>query len=274
MFRLNNQFFWTNQLKKDFLIDYSYKISFIGQFVGIFLTAISFFFISETFSESNSIHLEQFNNNYFIFATIGIAILDIVTTIMRALTNSLREAQSFGYVEVLFISKIDPGYIFLCSAIYPFIKGILKFIIYIFFLQYFDGNVFSMSSIFISMSLLALIALPFVALSFLSLSFVLYFKQSDPVNFFINISISLLSGIIYPISVLPIFMQNISNYIPLTIQLNSVRHVLINNSLDDYIFSYLFFMHILVSIVFLFICMRVFNFVIYAVKKRGTIGTY
>jgi len=67
--------------------------------------------------------LEPFNYDYFIFATIGIAILDIVVTIMRSLTSSLREAQSFGYVEILFISEVNPGYIFLCSAIYPFIKG-------------------------------------------------------------------------------------------------------------------------------------------------------
>lgn len=274
MFKINNHFFWVSQLKKDFLIDYSYKISFFGQFIGIFLTAISFFFISETFSGSNSIHLDQFNNNYFIFATIGIAVLDIITTIMRALTTALREAQSFGYVEILFISQINPGYIFLCSSIYPFIKGNFKFIVYVFFLQYFDNHVFFITSILISILLLLAIIIPFIGLSFLSLSFVLYYKQSDPINFFINILISLFSGIIYPVSVLPAFMQNISNYIPLTTQLNSARHVLINNSLDEYIFSNLFLVHILVSIVFLFICMQVFNAVIFVVKKRGTIGTY
>ena len=110
--------------------------------------------------------------------------------------------------------------------------------------------------------------IPFLALSFLALSFVLYFKQSDPINFFINTVISIFSGIIYPVSVLPSSMQNISNRIPLTSQLNSARQILINNSFDDYIFSNLFYFHILFSVFFLFACIYVFNVAVYLVKKE------
>lgn len=274
MFKITRQFFWFNQLKKDFLVDFSYKITFFGQFFGIFLTAASFFFISEIFINTKSDHLEAFNYDYFIFATIGIAILDIVITIMRSLTQSLREAQSFGYVEILLISKIKPGYIFLCVAIYPFLKGVIKFILYLFLIQTLSNNSFLFSSIMISFFLFLVMLIPFLALSYLSVSFVLYFKQSDPINLFINILISVFSGIIYPVTVLPVFMQNISNYIPLTNQLNSVRQVLINNSLDEYIYSNLFFIHLFSSILFLLLCIHIFNISIYAVKKKGTIGTY
>ena len=274
MFKLNRRFFWFNQLKKDFLVDYSYKITFFGQFFGILLTAASFYFISETFINTKSDHLKSFNYDYFVFATIGIAILDIVITIMRSVTQSLREAQSFGYVEILFISKIKPGYIFLCAAIYPFIKGVIKFILYILLIQILSNHSFLFSSIIISFFLLLVMLIPFLALSYLSVSFVLYFKQSDPINFFINVIISVFSGIIYPVTVLPMFMQNIANYIPLTSQLNSTRQLLINNSLDEYIYSNLFFIHLFLSIFFLLLCFYVFKISIYSVKKKGTIGTY
>ncbi len=274
MFRLSKPLFWLSQLKKDFLIDFSYKISFFSQFFGIFLTAISFFFISEIFIDSESAHLKDFNYDYFIFATIGIAILDIVVTIMRSLTNSLREAQSFGYVEILFISRVSPSYIFLCSALYPFIKSSFKFIIYILFLQLIGDSTFSISSVLTSFILFVIMIIPFLALSFLGLAFVLYFKQADPINIVINMVVSVFSGILYPVSVLPSFMQIISNFIPLTSQLNSARYVLINNSVDEYILSNLFFMHIFFSIVFLFCCLAIFQISIKSVKKRGTIGTY
>lgn len=274
MFKLMNCYFWISQFKRDFLVDYSYKISFFSQFLGIFLTATSFFFISKTFPQSDSVHLEPFNYNYFVFAAIGIAILDIVATLMRALTTTLREAQSFGYIEILFISKINPGYLFLCSAIYPLIKGIFKFIFYIFLIQFFGSQTLMFSSIIISLLLVLIMIIPFLALSFLSLSFILYFKQSNPINFIINTLVSIFSGIIYPVTVMPVFMQNISNFIPLTIQLNSARDVLINNSLNEYIFSSLFFIHIFCSLIFLLICMYIFHFTIYIVKKKGTIGAY
>jgi ABC-2 type transport system permease protein len=274
MFKLVKHFFWVSQLRKDFLVDFSYKITFFGQFFGIILTAISFFFISETFFGFKSEHLELFNYDYFMFAVIGIAILDIVITIMRSLTTLLRESQTFGYVEVLFISNINPLYLFICSAIYPFLKGIIKFVLYVALLKLFGDHSFSFVSILLSFLLFLVMIIPFLGISFLALSFVLYFKQADPINFFIQTLVSIFSGIIYPVSVLPPFMQNISDFIPLTLQLNSARSILINNSIDNYIFSTLFFTHIFFSILFLFACMQVFKITIFLSKEKGTIGNY
>ena len=146
MLKLNKTFFWVAQLKKDFLVDFSYKISFFGQFFSMFMTALSFIFVSETFIESKSAHLEPFNYDYFVFSIIGIAILDGVITIMRALTNSLREAQSFGYVEMLFISSVNPINIFLSASIYPFIKSLLRLSIYILFLYLIGDHHFLVTS--------------------------------------------------------------------------------------------------------------------------------
>jgi len=266
--------FWLNQVKKDFLVDFSYKITFFGGFFGIFLTVISFFFISEIFVGSKSSHLEKFDNDYFIFATLGIAILDMVASIMRSLTASLREAQTFGYIEMFFISRISPIYLFLCCSIYPFIKSSFRFIVYILLVQLVSDHIFLAFSVLTAFFLILLMIIPFLALSFLALSFVLYFKQANPINFLINILISIFSGIMYPVSVLPGFMQSISNLIPLTSQLNSVRHVLINNSLNEYMFSNLFLMHIFFSMMFLCLCLVIFQISIQSVKKRGTIGTY
>ena len=195
--------------KSNHIVDFSYKISFFGQFFGIVLTSISFFFISKTFPMTNSIHLADFNYDYFMFATIGIAIIDMVISIMRSLTISLREAQTFGYDEILFISSVSPTYIFFCSSIYTFIKGTFKFIFYIFLLQLLGDYSFSISSILIAFCLFFVMIIPFLGLSFFGLSFVLFFKQADPVNFIINTVLSIFSGIIYPVSVLPTFMQTI-----------------------------------------------------------------
>ena len=175
---------------------------------------------------------------------------------------------------MFFISRVNASYIFLCSTIYPFIKSLIKFIIYMFFLQIIGNHDFLLTSIFKSFFIFVLMIIPFIALSFIALSFVLYFKQADPINSLITLSISIFSGILYPVSVLPKFMQDISYLIPLTSQLDSVRHVLINNSMDEYIFSELFYAHTLFSILFLFMCLKLFKITINLVKRRGTVSTY
>jgi ABC-2 type transport system permease protein len=272
--KLVNNFFWINQLKKDFYIDFSYKISFFGQFIGVILTIVSFFFISEIFSGSNSVHLNMYENDYFTFAIIGIAVFDMIVSIMRSLSNSVREAQTLGYVEILFVSRIDPAYFYLTSITYPFIKGLIKFIIYIALLGFMGDSVFKLSSIFLSLFFFSVMIIPFIGFSFISISFILFFKQSDPINFFINTFVSIFSGIVYPVSVLPSFMQNLSIFMPLTTQLNSLRYLLINNAFDDYIFSNLFYLHFLFSIFFLIISIKAFKITISLVIKKGSLGSY
>ena len=61
-----NKFFYI-QVKRDFKWDYSYKISFYSQFFGVFLSAITLFFISKTFLSSDIQYLQNYNNNYFYF---------------------------------------------------------------------------------------------------------------------------------------------------------------------------------------------------------------
>ena len=174
---------------------------------------------------------------------------------------------------MFFISRVNASYIFMLNNI-PFIKSIIKFTVYMFFLQVIGDHNSLLVSIFKSFFIFIAMLIPFIALSFLALSFILYFKQADPINSLISLLVSIFSGILYPVSVLPTFMQDISYLIPLTSQLNSVRHVLINNSIDEYIFSDLFFIHNFFSILLLFVCLKIFKITINLVKRRGTISTY
>ena len=93
--------FLISQIKKDFLWDISYKITFYGQFISIALTVFTFFFISKTFSASESLYLDEYDNNYFFFAIIGISLVDLITLCLRSASQSIRDAQSFGYIDYL-----------------------------------------------------------------------------------------------------------------------------------------------------------------------------
>ena len=68
--------------------------------MGIFLLLLFSFFISKIFENSNTDHLLEYDNNYFVFSIIGISILDLVVITMRSISLSVREAQSFGYMRI------------------------------------------------------------------------------------------------------------------------------------------------------------------------------
>ena len=179
-------FFWISQLRKDFLWAISYKISFFGQFIGIGLSVFTLFFISKTFEMSKSVHLSQYGENYFLFAIIGLGTLDLVSLCMRAATRSIRDAQAFGYIDVMISSKVNPRSVIISSLLYPFLIGLLRIIFYLFCAFLLQDLNFSLLSITLALSAMMITLISFIGLSLIAASFVVLYKQGDPINYILK----------------------------------------------------------------------------------------
>ena len=101
----------------------------------------------------------------------------------------------------------------------------------------------------------------------------LAFKQGDPVNFFVNVLITVFSGVIFPVSVLPEALQYVSNMIPVTYGLDMIRKVIIFNS-SDYISLAIIFYLLLFFAVLLALGVFAMDRTIAAIKLSGTSGRY
>ena len=259
------------QIKKDFLWDYSYKISFYGQFAGMLLTLITFFFLSKTFEANQSIHLESYENNYFLFSIVGIAFLDHFSILIRSLSNSIRNAQAFGYIDSLLNTQRKTIFIMLYMLVYPYLKGNLKFIIYLYLSSLISSFSISLSTYLFASLLLFLSSLFFLGIAFLSASFVLIYKQADPINYLSNVLISLFSCVIYPITVLPDKLQIISNIIPATYSLELLREIIF---FGNFSFNIDLINVIFIPIGVIIASFIIFNFAITVVKRDGSSGKY
>ncbi len=268
---MTNNAFIFKQIKKDFLWEYSYKISFFGQFAGVFLTLITFFFLSKTFETNESIYLETYANNYFLFSIIGIAFLDHFSFFIRSLSLSIRNAQAFGYIDSILNAKRKTIFVMLYTLAYPYLKGNFKFLIYLYFASLISEFSISILVYLYASLLLFLSSLFFVGIAFLSASFVLIYKQSDPINYISNILISLFSGVIYPITVLPDGLQIISNIIPATYSLELLREIIFSGNLN---FNLDLINVIFIPVAVVIISFITFNYAVSRVKKDGSSGKY
>ena len=190
-----------NQLKKDFLWDFSYKITFFGQFIGMFLTLIIFFFLGETFGAQKIDSLERYDNNYMLFAIIGVGVLDYISMLLRSLSTSIRNAQAFGYIDNIINSGLNELYVILCAMLYPLVKGLIKFSIYLIMASFLSDNELTIELYLTILLVLTVSTVPFIGVALIAGCFILVFKQGDPINYFVNIIVSIFSGIIYPVSV-------------------------------------------------------------------------
>ena len=265
--------FWLNQLRKDFLWDLSYKITFFGQFAGIFITVLTFFFISETFGVSNSDYLTAYQNNYFLFSVLGIAALDLISSTIKAVAFKIREAQTFGYLDAILNSKVNNLYMFTSMMIYPFLKGFSKLLIYLLFSSFFIDINLSFEKILYLFVISIACIFPFIFLAVLSACFVLMYKQGDPVNFLTTMILSLFSGIVYPIQVLPIWMQDISNALPSTHTIDWMRFVILESEKFDFS-NISLFLPALISVILVGISYTVLLRVIFYIRLNGTSNKY
>jgi len=257
-------------LKRDFLINASYKSAFLFDFITIFSSVITFFFIARLFGEKAAAYLANYGGDYFSFVLIGIAFSGYMSAAMGSFTSAISEEQSYGTLEAIILSPTTISTVLICSSLWKFIFTSFRVIVYLILGWLFFGLDLSKVNLPASLIILLLTVISFSGLGILSASCVLIFKRADPVNWLFGGISRFLSGVYFPIAILPVWLQKISYIIPLTYALEAMRKSLILGSplkevapqiLSLFLFSAIFFPLSILS----------FKFALKRAKKNGSL---
>jgi ABC-2 type transport system permease protein len=204
--------------KKDFLMASSYKLNFILSYLGIFFSVFSFFFIAKLVPSSA---VSEYGGDYFSFVLIGIAASNFIGLAQHGFASILREMQSMGTIEILFSSRTKLSTILIGSSIWGYLNSFLNVIIYfIFGIFMFNAHInMNITVLFI----LLLNTLCFQAIGLIAASMTIIYKKGDPFNWVFGTLSSLLAGTLYPLTVLPQWLQHIAEFLPLTHALRATR---------------------------------------------------
>ncbi len=203
-------------LKRDFRINLSYRVSFMLDILSLALRIPVFFFLSVFIdSLSNSASVMD-GMGYFPFVITGIALSDYFSRTIGACSGSMREAQQQGTLEPLAASRTGILTVVIMSGLYPVLYGMLHLLLYISAGLVVSGTPLSEVNFLSLLVTLLVSTLSFLSLSLVSSVFVLLFKRGNPVNWIISNVSWLLSGILYPVEILPGWLKGISDFLPLT----------------------------------------------------------
>lgn len=224
-------------IKKQFLIDYSYKINFVFQFATIPITFFSFFFLSRIVDTDNNFFQ---NDNYLLYAIIGVSSLEFSISIMNFISQRLREEQISGVLEEISSYKITYSKYIFMNAFYPAIIAFIKFYFFMIMLSFFGSIDISFKNFLISIPVFLLALLSMTGVSMISSSIIILIKRGNIFNrIFITVS-GFCAGIVYPVEVLPVFLQKISLILPTYHLPKALRNIFSNSfSFDDLISSML-----------------------------------
>lgn len=261
-------------LKRDFIAEISYRVSFVLQFLNIFFSVGIFYFLSQLIDKAGSIpSLEAYGNDYFSFVLIGVAFGGYFGLGLSSFASNLRQAQTTGVLEAMLTTPISIPMIILASSQWDYLFTTLKVFVYLIlgvgFLNVQLGDVNYLAACVI----LILTIITFSSLGIIAASFIMVLKRGDPITWAFNALSVLLGGVYYPISILPDWLQIIARIFPITYTLEAMRKALLTSATFSELLPEIIALSIF-SIILLPLSLYIFKYSVRRAKIDGSLTHY
>lgn len=216
-------------LKRDLLIEVSYRTSFVMQFFGIAFTVLVWYFIAGVVSAPRTTPgLEGVD--YFAYVLLGIAFYHYLSSAMMSFAGKIRGEQTTGTLEAMLVTTTPAGTIVLGSSLWDFLLTSLKVVVYLLVGRLFFGVVIRLDSLLPSLLILGLTILAFSGIGILSAALVLYLKRGDPITYLVASASALLGNVFYPSEDMWPALRSLSRFLPITYALHGLRRALLKGS--------------------------------------------
>ncbi len=260
-------------IKKDFLIQFSYPLSFLLDLVGAFFSVAVFYFLSRLVGESVAPYLESYGGDFFSFLLIGVAFSRYLYVGLNGFARSIRNEQLAGTLEAMITTPTSLSVIIAFSSLWKFVFASLNILVYLLLGTFLFSVDLSKANILAAIIIVLLTTVAFSSLGIISASFIIVFKRGDPINWLVgNLSI-LLGGVYYPITILPQWLQKFSYLLPLTYSLRAMRKALLQGysirSLSSEIIALLIF-----SVIMIPLSLLIFKYAVRKAKVEGSLIHY
>jgi len=210
-------------LKKDLLVESSYKISFFLNSFSVFMSLLVYFFIDKMFGRQISGSLKEFGVGYFSYVLVGMAFFSYIGVGLGSFSERLRAEQVQGTLEAILLTPAKVSVILFSWSLWNLCLATLDLFIYVLMGIFLFNINFSHCNIPSALITLILTILSFSSLGIISASFIMLFKRGNPLAWVINNLEGLLGGVYFPITVLPPWLQVVANFFPITYAIKAIQ---------------------------------------------------
>jgi ABC-2 type transport system permease protein len=218
--------------RRDLHIFLSYRAQAVSQIFSALFSLALFYYISrllrvETFGSPDS---------YFAFVVIGLIILSVTQSTL-VLSGTLRSELVAGTFERMLLSPFGPVRSALSMVVFPMALALFMAFWTVVFATSIFGLDLQWSTAALAIPVGVISALSFSAIALMIAAAVVVFKQAPGANVLIAL-ISLVAGFYFPVSLLPDWIQWVSEVQPFTPSVELLRNVLVGLPLADPVWTY------------------------------------
>jgi ABC-2 type transport system permease protein len=204
----------------------SYRLALLLSLGALAAAVVPVYFVANAIQPVIADSIQTQGGEYFAFLIVGMIAFSFLSTAVSALPGAVSGGIGSGTLEALFSTRAKVtslvsgmiGYGFLWTAARALIL-ILTGVLF--------GADFAWTKAFTAGAILLLIVLAYLPFGLLSAALVLAFRTSGPLPRGVMVLSGLLGGVYYPTKVIPSWIQNVSEVVPLTYGLRALRQTLL-----------------------------------------------
>jgi ABC-2 type transport system permease protein len=218
-------FFW-----RDLSIARTYRTVFVLEAIEALFGAAMFYYVARFVDTPALQHALPQGGSYFAFSLVGFVFLDYLNAALDTFDRSLEDARDSGTLEHLLITQTSLPVFVAGSAIYPFVATTLRIVVYVAWAAALFGFPLGAANWLAVFAVLLVTLFAFSGLGILSASYLLLFKRGNPAKwFFLGVS-SVAGGMLFPVSILPDWLQFVARLNPVTYALDAMRASLLGGA--------------------------------------------
>ncbi len=215
-------------LLRDLFFETSYKLQSFFRFLSVLFQLLTFYYLSQLVTEEGAReHLASYGGDYFTFALIGLAFSGFLNAGLIGFTTALRQQMTMGVLEAMAAAPLRSASFFAYSLLWPIGFELIKSFFYLFVGSSLLGAEAALTKWPLLATTLLLSLLVFGSLGIIAGSLILYFKRGDPIAWFMSSATLLLGGVLFPVTVLPSWLEKFALVIPVAYALDALRLSLI-----------------------------------------------
>lgn len=259
--------------RRDLITLWSYRASFVSDWVNLFVQVLLFYYIGRLVPADSLPEFDGQPVSYLEYVTVAIVVTSFMSASLSRLVTSIRNEQLLGTLESLLITPTAPVTIQLGSVSYDLLYVPLRAGVFLGLVTGFLGVNLNMAG-FLPFALIMAVFLPFLwGLGVASAAIVLATRHGGQ-SLGIGVQLlTLLSGAYFPTTYLPGWLEQLTEWNPITIALDASRHALLGDAgVSDIAPSLLKLAPW--SVASLVLGIVAFRFALNFERRRGTLGLY
>ena len=257
--------------RRDLSIAKSYRSPFVMEIVQALFGTAMFYYVARFVDSPELRQTLPQKGGYFAFSLIGFVFLDYLSAALDTFDRSLEEARDSGTLEHLLVTQTSLPAMLAGSMLYPFVATTLRIAVYFLWGALFFGFPVRSANWPTVLVVVVVSLLAFSGLGIFSAAYLLLFKRGNPAKWLLLGISSVVGGMLFPVSILPDWLQVLARLNPVTYALDAMRAALLGSArLQDVLQPIAFLLSF--AIVLLPLSMFAFAAALRRTKATGTLA--